>query len=68
MIASALVLWLAASQPAEAPDAGGHDAGAAPARAPDPDEDLIQHLEEIERMELLENLELFDPAPEEKKD
>jgi len=30
------------------------------ARASDPDQDLIDHLEIIERMELLQNLELFD--------
>ena len=44
--------------PAEARDAGGADA-AGPALDP-ADEDLIRHLDEVERQELLEHLELFE--------
>jgi hypothetical protein len=32
---------------------------------PDPDREIVEHLDEIEDLELLENLELFDPAPQE---
>lgn len=46
--------------PAEARDAGGADAAG---RALDPaDEDLIRHLDEVERQELLQHLELFEEA------
>ena len=44
---------------AEARDAGGADAG--PALDP-ADEDLIRHLDEVERQELLQHLELFEEA------
>ncbi len=36
---------------------GTPDGGAA-----DPDQELIDHLDEIERLDLLRNLELFDPG------
>ena len=45
------------------------DAGAGPpaADAPgaDPDQEIIDHLDELQQMELLQNLELFDPKAEE---
>jgi hypothetical protein len=67
--AAALALWLAVAQAAAAPDAGRpRDAGAEAKRADDPDEDLIRHLDEIERAELLDNLELFDSAPDAEKE
>ena len=47
-----------------APRAHRPDGGAAAKE--DADEDLVRHLDEVEKLELLENLELFDPAPEEK--
>lgn len=37
----------------------------APAPPPDPDEEIVAHLEELERLDLLRNLELFDPGEEE---
>jgi len=59
----------------DAPDASppAKDRGAPPvprsgppdhAEEIDPDEELVEHLDEIEKLELLENLELFDPAAE----
>jgi len=32
---------------------------------PDLDAELVEHLEELERLDLLRNLELFDPGDEE---
>ncbi len=39
------------------PDAGSKDAG-----TPDPDREIIDHLDELQDLELLQNLELFDTA------
>jgi len=36
-----------------------------PAPPSDPDAELLLHLEELERLDLLRNLELFDPGEEE---
>jgi hypothetical protein len=44
------------------PDGGSPDTGARDAGAPDADQELIDHLDEIEQLELLRNLELFDPG------
>jgi hypothetical protein len=66
----ALALRLAAdARDGGAPDAGGRDGGAAPADAGvDPDQEVIDHLDELQDLELLENLELFEePAAEEKR-
>ncbi len=62
MIASALAALLLCAEPAPPP-------APPPAPAPDPDAELLQHLEELEQLDLLRNLELFDageeePAPE----
>ena len=81
MIAAAIALWLAAAGPGDGglPDGGAapgpgrsaparadrRDGGAgAEARRAD-DADLVRHLSEIENLELLQNMELFDPGPEE---
>jgi hypothetical protein len=49
---------------------GGKDAGAEPSRPDagiaDPDQEIIEHLDELQYLELLQNLELFDPKGEEK--
>jgi hypothetical protein len=77
-LAFLLTLAFAAAAP------GGEDARSPPAparekpqpsppprRDPDPDAELIEHLEEIEKLDLLLNLEFFeedaDPPPTEKK-
>jgi hypothetical protein len=44
------------------PDSGSPDTGAPDAGAPDPDQEVIEHLDEVEQLELLRNLELFDPG------
>lgn len=46
------------------PDPSGGTAGGKPDGGSDPDEDLVRHLEEIEKLELLQNLDLFDTAPD----
>jgi len=51
---AAALLW-AAPPPAPAPE---------PAPLPDGDEEIVAHLEELERLDLLRNLELFDPGDE----
>jgi hypothetical protein len=54
----------------DAPDASppAKDRGAQPVpRPPDHDEEIVEHLDEIEKLELLENLELFDPAAEQER-
>ena len=75
MIAAALLAALVAgASPRVTPEAGRADAGA-PAASPrdagqadagpalDPaDEDLVRHLDEVERQELLEQLELFEES------
>ncbi|MBI5069244.1 MAG: hypothetical protein HZB56_13495 [Deltaproteobacteria bacterium] len=58
MIASAFAALLLCAEPAPPPEP-------APAPAPDPDAELLQHLEELEQLDLLRNLELFDPGEEE---
>ncbi len=56
-----------------AEDARPSKAGAGTAKGPadagsaDPDQEIIEHLDELQQMELLENLELFDPKAEEEK-
>lgn len=55
MIPAALAALLLCAEPAPPP----------PAPPPDPDEELLRHLEELERLDLLRNLELFDPGEEE---
>lgn len=57
MIAAALAALLLSAEPAPPP---------APDPAPpDPDAELVRHLEELEQLDLLRNLELFDPGEEE---
>ena len=68
MIAAvALAVLLAGASPGGAPDARGDAASAGDGGVPDAgpaldpgDEDLVRHLDEVERRELLEELELFD--------
>jgi len=55
VIPAALAALLLCAEPAPAP----------PAPPPDPDEELLRHLEELEQLDLLRNLELFDPGDEE---
>ncbi len=53
----------AGASAADASDGGGADAGEGADSGPalDPaDEDLVRHLDEVERQELLEQLELFE--------
>ena len=53
--------------PAEGPTrATGAPAGES-RKKKDPDQELIDHLEQIERLELLQNLELFDSEAPKKK-
>ncbi len=37
------------------------------AGTPDPDQEIVEHLDELQNLELLENFELFDPARDEEK-
>lgn len=62
MIASALAALLLCAEPPPAPETAPP-----PAPASDPDAELLQHLEELEKLDLLRNLELFDPGDEEAK-
>ena len=50
-----------ADPPGQAAPDGGADAGVADAGARDPDDQVIEQLDALQSMELLENLELFDP-------
>jgi hypothetical protein len=50
------------AQPPPQPDAGPERADGG--TAPDPDAEVISHLEELEQLELLQHLGLLDPAGE----
>ncbi|HTP29881.1 MAG TPA: hypothetical protein VMK12_30010 [Anaeromyxobacteraceae bacterium] len=66
--ALALAAFLAAAASprpgGDATDTFAPDAGS-PVR--DPDQELIDHWDEIENLELLQNLELFDPQADDKR-
>ncbi len=63
----------AGARPRAGEGVGPRKAGASAAQHPadggsaDPDQEIIDHLDELQQLELLENLELFDPKADERR-
>lgn len=67
LVAAATALASPRARAEGGPGDGGSQTGGAPdAGASDPDQEIVDHLDELENLELLQNLELFDPKPDER--